>query len=58
MLKWRPGPFLPVSLQRIIRLHKWVREYLHHVDTFVGSGEVRRSAFRIKTAASSIRSLS
>jgi hypothetical protein len=47
---YRPGPFLPITPDRIKRLPKWVREYLHHVDTFVGAEEVRRSfSFAIRT---------
>jgi hypothetical protein len=36
-----PGPFLQITPERINRLPKWAREYLHHVDTFVGAEEVQ-----------------
>lgn len=45
MPKWRPGPFLPVTPERINRLPKWAREYLHHVDTFLGAEEVKEIFF-------------
>jgi hypothetical protein len=45
MPKWKPGPFLPITPERINRLPKWAREYLHHVDTFVGAGEVQEIFF-------------
>ena len=41
MALWRPGPFLPPTPERIGRLPKWAREYLHHVDTLVGAEEVQ-----------------
>ncbi len=41
LARWRPGPFLPPTPERINRLPKWAREYLHHVDTFVGAQEVQ-----------------
>jgi len=34
-------PFLAITPERINRLPKWAREYLHHVDTFVGADEVK-----------------
>ena len=43
--RWRPGPFLPITPERINRLPKWAREYLHHVDTFVGAEEVQEIFF-------------
>jgi hypothetical protein len=36
-----PGPFLPRLPSAISRLPKWAREYLPHVDTFVGAEEVQ-----------------
>ena len=45
MARWRPGPFLPPTPERINRLPKWAREYLHHVDTFVGAPEVQEIFF-------------
>ncbi len=44
-MKYRPGPFLPITPARINRLPKWAREYLHHVDTFVGAEEVQEIFF-------------
>ena len=41
MARYRPGPFLPLTPERIGRLPKWAREYPHHVDTFVGAEEVQ-----------------
>jgi hypothetical protein len=41
MARYRPGPFLPLTPERIGRLPKWAREYLHHVDTLVGAEEVQ-----------------
>jgi hypothetical protein len=41
MARWRPGPFPEITPERINRLPKWAREYLHHVDTFVGAQEVQ-----------------
>jgi hypothetical protein len=41
MARWRPGPFLEITAERINRLPKWAREYLHYVDTFVGAEEVQ-----------------
>ena len=35
------GPFLPITPERIKRLPKWAREYVHHVDTFIGAEEVQ-----------------
>jgi hypothetical protein len=40
MARWRPSPFLEITAERINRLPKWAREYLHH-DTFVGAQEVQ-----------------
>jgi hypothetical protein len=40
MPRYHPGPFLPPTPERINRLPKWAREYLHHVYTFVGAEEV------------------
>jgi hypothetical protein len=36
-----PGPFLEITAERVNRLPKWAREYLDHVDTFVGAQEVQ-----------------
>jgi hypothetical protein len=41
MARYRPGPFLPITPERIKRLPKWAREYIHHVDTFIGAEEVQ-----------------
>src|ERR1700730_18625579 len=41
MARYRPGPYLPPTAERVNRLPKWAREYLHHVDTFVGAQEVQ-----------------
>ena len=41
MPRYRPGPFLPITPERINRLPKWARAYFHHVDTFVGAEEVK-----------------
>ena len=38
--KYRPGPFSQITPERINRLPKWVRIYLHDVSTFVGAEEV------------------
>ena len=45
MPRYRPGPFLRITPERIQRLPKWAREYLHHVDTFVGAEEVQEIFF-------------
>ena len=45
MPRYRPGPFLPITPERINRLPKLAREYLHHVDTFVGAQEVQEIFF-------------
>ena len=45
MARYRPGPFLPITPERIGRLPKWAREYFHHVDTFVGAEEVQEIFF-------------
>jgi hypothetical protein len=41
MRRFRPGPYLPPTPERVNRLPKWAREYLRHVDTFVGAEEVQ-----------------
>ena len=41
MARYRPGPYLPPIPERVNRLPKWAREYLHHVHTFVGAEEVQ-----------------
>jgi len=45
MARYRPGPFLPPSPERINRLPKSAREYLHHVHTFVGAEEAQEIFF-------------
>ena len=45
MAKWKPGPFLPITPERINRLPKWAREYLLHIDTFMGAEEVQEIFF-------------
>lgn len=30
--RWRAGPFLPITTERINRLPKWARNYLHEVS--------------------------
>ena len=42
---YRPGPFLPITPERINRLPKWAREFLHHVHTFIGAEEVEEIFF-------------
>ena len=41
MARYRPGPYLPQTAERVNRLPKWAREYLHHVASFVGAEEVQ-----------------
>src|SRR5215217_2968535 len=50
MPKWRPGPFLPITPARINSLPKWARNYIHHVDTFVGRVPAPSRAHRPQTA--------
>lgn len=45
MTRYRPGPCLPITPERINRLPKWAREYFHHVDTFVGAEEGKEIFF-------------
>ena len=45
MARYRPGPFLPPTPERVNGLPKWAREYLHHVHTFVGAEEVQEIFF-------------
>jgi len=41
MARYRPGPYLPQTAERVNRLPKWAREYLHHIYTLVGAEEVQ-----------------
>jgi hypothetical protein len=43
--RYRPGPFLPITRDRINRLPTWAREYLHHVASFDGAEEVKEIFF-------------
>ena len=43
MARYRPGPYLPPTPERVNRLPKWAREYLLH--TFVGAEEVQEIFF-------------
>jgi hypothetical protein len=39
--KYVPGPYLPITADRINKLPKWARSYLHEVSAFVGAEEVQ-----------------
>ena len=43
--KYVPGPFLPITAERINKLPKWARNYLHEVSAFVGAEEVQEIFF-------------
>jgi len=45
MARYYGGPYLPPTPERVNRLPKWARNYLHHVFTFVGAEEVQEIFF-------------
>ena len=53
--RWRPGPFLPITAGRMSSLPRWAREYIHHVQTFIGAPEVQEIFFLRDQNASLIK---